>query len=431
MIKGKQNWTVANIKKMYEDKKVLSFDHPIQRKSEMWTQEQRSLLIHSILASFPIPNIYVLREDSEQVDEKGKAIYNFSVLDGKQRLTNVIAYLNGEYPLTDNIPDVTIEDETYSIAGKYFVDLDEAVRYELQRFKFEIYTFEDCTTDDVEEIFFRLNNSVPLTKAQVAKAKVGTDIAVFINELLESRFFKTSCNFSKAQRKNSDDEKCIMLSSMLLDSNYAGYEVIDFSEKSIMEYAASIKGSYTDKQRNILKSAILYLSDAFPEQNKAIRKILIPQLVYMADYAMDQDIKSMYLRQWFEYFVSEDSLFEEFGKYTSTGSTKKQKVNGRLAIMAKSFATYFEIGVPDELADIIAEVEKEMSKDSIEESEDMENTEAVEEQIEVSVLEIETTQEDNSDDVQETVEEDTIIDEESNIGVDGSDDVGTEENAEN
>ena len=113
-------------------------------------------MIHSILASFPIPNIYVLREDSELVDEKGKAIYNFSVLDGKQRLTNVIAYLNGEYPLTDKIPDVTIEDETYSIAGKYFVDLDEAVRYELQRFKFEIYTFEDCTTDDVEEIFFRL-----------------------------------------------------------------------------------------------------------------------------------------------------------------------------------------------------------------------------------------------------------------------------------
>lgn len=118
MIKGKQNWTVANIKKMYEDKKILSFDHPIQRQRKMWTQEQRSLLIHSILSNFPIPNVYVLREDSEQIDEKGKAIYNFSVLDGKQRLTNVIAYLNGEYPLTDNILDVTIEDETYSICRK-------------------------------------------------------------------------------------------------------------------------------------------------------------------------------------------------------------------------------------------------------------------------------------------------------------------------
>ena len=36
MIKGKQNWTVSNIKKMYESKQVLSFSHPIQRSSELW-----------------------------------------------------------------------------------------------------------------------------------------------------------------------------------------------------------------------------------------------------------------------------------------------------------------------------------------------------------------------------------------------------------
>ena len=65
--------------------------------------------------------------------------------------------------------------------------------------------------------------------------------------------------------------------------------------------------------------------------------------MYLADYALDKGIKSMLFRQWFEYFVSEDVLFEEFSKYTSTGSTKKQKVNGRTAIMAKSLAEYFEI----------------------------------------------------------------------------------------
>ena len=128
MIKGKQNWTVVNIKKMYEDKCTLNFSHPIQRKSEMWSLEQKSLLIHSMLANFPIPNVYVLREDSEQLDEKGKPIFNFSVLDGKQRLTNVISFVNGDYPLSDKIPDVKIEDEVYSIASKYFTDLDEAVK---------------------------------------------------------------------------------------------------------------------------------------------------------------------------------------------------------------------------------------------------------------------------------------------------------------
>ena len=36
MNKTKLSWTVANIDKMSEEKKVLSFEHPIQRKSEQW-----------------------------------------------------------------------------------------------------------------------------------------------------------------------------------------------------------------------------------------------------------------------------------------------------------------------------------------------------------------------------------------------------------
>ena len=96
MQRGKQNWTVQNIQKMYEDKHTLSFDHPIQRAAEQWNQTQKSLLVHSILANYPIPNIYVLREDSEQVDDKGKPIFNFYVLDGKQRLTNILSFIDGE-----------------------------------------------------------------------------------------------------------------------------------------------------------------------------------------------------------------------------------------------------------------------------------------------------------------------------------------------
>lgn len=65
MNKTKLSWTVSNIEKMYEDKKVLSFEHPIQRKSEMWSNIQKSLLLHSMLANYPVPSIYVLREDSE------------------------------------------------------------------------------------------------------------------------------------------------------------------------------------------------------------------------------------------------------------------------------------------------------------------------------------------------------------------------------
>ena len=361
MNKTKLSWTVANIEKMHDEKKVLSFDHPIQRKSEQWSDTQKSLLIHSMLANYPVPNIYVLREDSQELDEKNKPVFNYFVMDGKQRLTSVLSYIWGEFPLDENIPAITIDDVEYQIAGKYFCDLEEPVQYEIKRYKFDIIAFEECSNREIEEIFFRLNNSTPLTKSQVAKAKVGVEIAELINGLLTSKFFTVSCNFSKAQLKASDDQKVLIQSMMLLDTNNVpDFELIDFSENSILEYSESIRGTYTDKQSNILKSAIQYLTDAFPEKNKQLRKISIPTLVYMADIAEDKEIKPMYFRQWFEFFTEEDELMEDYKTFCSTGSTKLEKVQGRLAVMTKSFCKYHEIEIPEELKDMVADVEEKL-----------------------------------------------------------------------
>ena len=349
-------------RKMHDEKKVLSFDHPIQRKSEQWSDTQKSLLIHSMLANYPVPNIYVLREDSQELDEKNKPVFNYFVMDGKQRLTSVLSYIWGEFPLDENIPAIIIEDVEYQIAGKYFCDLEEPVQYEIKRYKFDIIAFEECSNREIEEIFFRLNNSTPLTKSQVAKAKVGVEIAELINELLTSKFFTVSCNFSKAQLKASDDQKVLIQSMMLLDTNNVpDFELKDFSENSILEYSESIRGTYTDKQSNILKSAIQYLTDAFPEKNKQLRKISIPTLVYMADIAEDKEIKPMYFRQWFEFFTEEDELMEDYKTFCSTGSTKLEKVQGRLAVMTKSFCKYHEIEIPEELKDMVADVEEKLA----------------------------------------------------------------------
>lgn len=362
MNRTKLSWTVANIEKMHKDKKVLSFDHPIQRKSEIWTNAQKSLLIHSMLANYPVPNIYVLREDSEQVDEKKKPIFNYYVMDGKQRLTSTLSYIWGDFPLDDNIPDIIVEDTEYQIAGKYFCDLEEPVQYEIKRYKFEIIAFEDCSNREIEEIFFRLNNSTALTKSQIAKAKIGVELAGMVNQMLGSRFFTTSCNFTGVQLKASDDQRCLIQGMMLLDTNYvAGFELKDFSENSILEYSESIRKNYSDKQSNMLKSAIQYLTDAFPEKNKQLRKINIPMLMYLADVAMDTEIKPMFFRQWFEFFTDEDELFEDYKMFCSTGSTKYEKIMGRLGIMTKSFCLYHEIEIPEELKDTVSTVEEKVA----------------------------------------------------------------------
>lgn len=429
MNRTKLSWTVANIEKMNKDKKVLSFDHPIQRKSEIWTNAQKSLLIHSMLANYPIPNVYVLREDSEQMDEKKKPVFNYYVMDGKQRLTSTLSYIWGEFPLDDNIPNIIVEDTEYEIAGKYFCDLDEPVQYEIKRYKFEIIAFEECSNREIEEIFFRLNNSTALTKSQIAKAKVGVELAGMINKLLASRFFTVSCNFTGAQLKANDDQRCLLQSMMLLDTNYSsGFELKDFSETSILEYSESLRGNYSAKQENMLESAIQYLADAFPERNKCIRKISIPMLIYLADIAEDAEIKPRHFREWWSYFNEEDELMEIYKSFCSSGSTKLEKIRGRMAIMEKSFCLYHEIEIAEELKTMVQEVEEKLAPVKEEEEESVaEETVLIEEKQGCEIFNNEMEQGDDDtagqeaevseqcEDTQTPVEEESPVTEEESL----------------
>jgi len=366
MFRNNISMSIRTLKAMKDNpsKDTIDFLSPIQRKSGMWDDKRKSLLLHSIMMNgiYSVPTVY-FRKDMV-ADKK----YRYSVIDGIQRITTVFDFIDNKFPLTE-VPPVILDGAVYDVSGKYFSDLEQDCQQEIIRFKLRIEAFEpeDGDTEEyvnstIEEVFSRLNSAVPLTSAQLCKAKAGTDVAILLNDLLTSKFFTESASFTKAQLKASDDQRCLLQAMMLLDRNYiAGFEFKDFSETSLMEYAESIKGCYSDKQSDTLKSTVEYLTDAFPQQNKQLKKINIPILIYLADVAMDAEIKPMYFRQWWEFFTEEDALFEDYKRFCSSGSTKQEKVNGRLAVTIRNFCSYHEIEIPEELKDMVAEVEEKIA----------------------------------------------------------------------
>lgn len=346
MIKTTLNWTVKNLKSMYDGKHTLQMDHVIQRQSGQWDGDRlkKSLLIHSILANYPVPPVHCLKEAISEKD------YSYSILDGKQRLTTTFDFIDGRYPLDTETPSVTIDDTVYELGGKYFTDLDVECQQELLRFKFTIYGFEDADDDLIEEIFFRLNNSTPLSKPQKAMPLCGVENAKFIKSILSDRFFSEICQFSALQRRKSDDMCTLLQAMMLLDNKYEGYEFSSISADEIMRYAASIKNNYSEEQKNRLYDIIDYLEKVFPEKDKMLKKINIPIVMLAADTAMGDGYDSlknlyrvgpMYFRQWFSYFFSE--CYEEYKLYCSSGSIKKEKTLKRIEIMEASLVKYFEL----------------------------------------------------------------------------------------
>ena len=350
MIRTTLNWTVKNLKSMYDGKHTLQMDHPIQRQNLQWLDDRlkRSLLIHSILANYPVPPVYCLKEAISEKD------YSYSILDGKQRLTTIFDFIDGRYPLDTETPSVTIDDTVYELGGKYFTDLDTECQQELLRFKFTIYGFEDADDDLIEEIFFRLNNSTPLSKPQKAMPLCGVENAKFIKSILSDRFFSEICQFSALQRRKSDDMCTLLQGMMLLDNSYEGYEFSSISADEIMRYAASIKNNYSEEQKNRLYDIIDYLEKVFPEKDKMLKKINIPIVMLAADTAMGDGydpvknlyrVGPMYFRQWFSYFFAE--CYEEYKQYCSSGSIKKEKTLKRIEIMEASLTGYFELEEAD------------------------------------------------------------------------------------
>lgn len=339
MIRTTLNWTVKNLKSMYDEKETLSFNHPIQRQSAQWDTEQQSLLIHSMLANFPVPAVYVHKTESIEVDAKGKHSYTYSVLDGKQRMTTVFSFINGEYALSEDIPDVEIEDVTYEIAGKYFEDLDEDVQQEILRFRFNIQAFEDVTDEMIEDIFFRLNNSTPLTKSQKARPLMGVENSIFINDILAGRFFTEKCTFSKMQLKRSDDMCTLLQGMMLLDNKYRDYDFSSISADEVMNYSQYIKNNYPDECKDRLKRIIGFLNNVFYMKDKNLKKVNIPVLFLIADKALAESITGTNFRRWYNSFFEEHK--KEYNLYCSSGSIKKEKTLGRIEIMTRYFDEYF------------------------------------------------------------------------------------------
>ena len=62
---------VKNLYKMYQ-RDNLTFENEIQRVFEQWKDDQKSLLIHSILDDYIIPPIYLIKEDKGSKDSRGR-----------------------------------------------------------------------------------------------------------------------------------------------------------------------------------------------------------------------------------------------------------------------------------------------------------------------------------------------------------------------
>ena len=298
----------------------ISFSHKLQRPIGQWSPKMKSLLIHSLLSGFPVNPIYI-------VDEGG-TLYT---LDGSQRTSTCISYINNEFALSKDTPNVFIQvtedgesiSKEYEIAGKKYKKLDEEVQSTLLACSLEFCTLSEYTDDEVKEMFRRQNTSKPLSGKLLRIVHESDAVSDAVYSLATHPFMDKLV--TPTQRKNGTDRDLIIQTLMLICTNNEN-DFTSFRNKDIDVFVMDHGDESLDK--------ISVLSDALDSFNEAFDEIKIPvtsiPMVLYSGYRVKKDKKSFYkLVEIVNEFLSGYDTNEEYKQYVQSGTSGQDSVNGR------------------------------------------------------------------------------------------------------
>src|SRR5215471_11342747 len=77
------------------NRKLLDLNPPYQRRS-VWNQGYRDYFIDTILLEYPAPAIFLY----QHIEPSG--LTRYFVVDGKQRLATIFAFVSDEFPVADD-----------------------------------------------------------------------------------------------------------------------------------------------------------------------------------------------------------------------------------------------------------------------------------------------------------------------------------------
>src|SRR5689334_16372519 len=113
-----------------------------QRQSGIWGEEKRQLFIDSLINGYDVPKLYFHRLSTRDRPSK-----RYAIVDGKQRLETVDAFLKNEFALAEDFVDVAADDgdDASAAANKTYRQLTEehpALAGRLTQYSLDIVVIE-------------------------------------------------------------------------------------------------------------------------------------------------------------------------------------------------------------------------------------------------------------------------------------------------
>jgi hypothetical protein len=208
---------------------------PKFQRRPVWLERERSELISTVLLRLPFPEIYI-----QSVLDPATGQEQHVVVDGQQRITSILMYIDNEIPLPTN--------DYWN--GQYFRDLDDEQKQAFWNYKIVVRGLSETNDAEIRDLFVRLNtNNIALNDQELRNSRYKGRFKQAAERFADNPLFQEIGLFTARDIRRmldvefSSELLLLMVEGItnkkdLLEDAYARFET-DFPEETRFEYEFS------------------------------------------------------------------------------------------------------------------------------------------------------------------------------------------------
>jgi hypothetical protein len=294
---------------------------PEYQRGKVWSKQRQALLIDSVLKGYDLPKFYV-RQTSQEPE-------TFEVVDGLQRLTSFVAFVDGDFSLP----------KESEFAGKKYAQLPEVIQDKFDDYQLLFSTLEQFSDEDVRDMFLRLQNGVRLSAAEELNAISG-EMHDFVEGLTDTDFFTNRVSFGKSRGSTRHvAAQCTLL---------AVQGAIDVRKSNLIDFYKSNASKNISNKAAQLKTVINWLSKVFEEADPILRsRGQVLSIIYLANELWSKNVLTgkekefrKALMQFDKNVLSNDKEFKDYSVAISHSSDQWKSIEIRNEFLYAGLSTF-------------------------------------------------------------------------------------------
>ncbi len=330
------------------ERNVINESPTYQRESGVWGLEKQQLFLDSMFNGYDVPKIYL--HDTKGADAR----FDYAVIDGKQRLATIWAFMDGGLSLANDFDLFEPRrDHSAPQKGSKFRDLDDYWQEFFKSRSLDVVLVQDADEEDIEDLFSRLNNGEPLNAAEKRNA-MGGDMCSLIRDVSEHKFFTQRAAFPNKRYQHYE----VAAKVLLIESTEAagGSPFVDLKKRFLDKMVRDRKVMETKTRLQLQERVTTQLDSVarlFGKHDPMLAKQAYPPAYYLFAKTMEKEYAHRQLFTWMKAFIPDfnarrhenlelpedqrDSVIIEFSRLMQQGTNDKNSLEMRVSILRRYF----------------------------------------------------------------------------------------------